>query len=55
MEPHSEKINEIMDEEGQNILDAHQRVRAIVNKKEFLIPHLPVDYISLNITPRGGQ
>ena len=50
------KIQEIMLAEGEQIRDAHQRVRSIVNKKLELeiLPHHPIDLISLNVLLPGG-
>ena len=51
-----QRLEQIMEEEGQRILDAHQRVRSIVSGKQELeiVPHLPIDLISLNVLLPGG-
>ena len=51
-----QRLEQIMDEEGGRILEAHQRVRSIVSgKKELeIVPHLPIDLISLNVLLPGG-
>ena len=51
------KIEEIMLAEGEQILEAHQRVRSIVNKKLDLeiLPHHPIDLLSLNVLLPGGD
>ena len=53
-----QRLEQIMQEEGRRILVAHQRVRNIVAGKQALdiVPHLPIDLISLNVLlPGGGQ
>ena len=51
-----QRLEQIMDEEGGRILEAHQRVRSIVSGKQELeiVPHLPIDLISLNVLLPGG-
>ena len=50
-----QRLEHIMNEEGQRILEAHQRVRSIVAGKQELdiVPHLPIDLISLNVLLPG--
>jgi len=53
-----QRLEQIMEEEGARILESHQRVRSIVAGKQELdiVPHLPIDLISLNVLlPGGGQ
>lgn len=51
-----QRLEQIMEEEGGRILEAHQRVRSIVSGKQELeiVPHLPIDLISLNVLLPGG-
>ena len=51
------KLEEIMSNEGENIREAHLRVRSIVNKNLQLeiLPHHPIDLISLNVLLPGGD
>lgn len=51
-----QRLEHIMNEEGLRILEAHQRVRSIVAGKQALdiLPHLPIDLISLNVLLPGG-
>ncbi len=51
-----QRLEHIINVEGQRILEAHQRVRSIVSGKQDLeiVPHIPIDLISLNVFLPGG-
>ena len=51
-----QRLELMMEAEGERIREAHQRVRSIVAGKQELeiTPHLPIDLISLNVLLPGG-
>ena len=51
-----QRLELMMEAEGDRIREAHQRVRSIVAGKQELeiTPHLPIDLISLNVLLPGG-